>query len=36
VTVAVGTVVQMWTATVVVRLLVSIWYRRRRPAVLPV
>lgn len=36
VTVAIGTIVQMYTATVVVRLLVSIWYRRRRPAVLPV
>ena len=35
VTVAVGTVVQMYTATVVVRLMVSIWYRRRRPQVLP-
>ncbi len=36
VTVAIGTVVQMWTATVVVRLLVAMWYRRRRPAALPV
>ncbi len=35
VTVAIGTIVQMYTATVVVRLMVSIWYRRRRPAVLP-
>lgn len=36
VTVAIGTIVQMYTATVVVRLLVSIWYRRRRPQSLPV
>lgn len=36
VTVAIGTVVQMWTATVVVRLLVSWWYRRRRPQALPI
>jgi protein-export membrane protein SecD len=36
VTVAVGTVVQMWTATVVVRLMVASWYRRRRPQTLPV
>ncbi|NGM20573.1 protein translocase subunit SecD [Roseomonas stagni] len=36
VTVAIGTVVQMYTATVVVRLLASIWYRRRRPQTLPV
>jgi len=36
VTVAVGTVVQMWTATVVSRLLLSIWYRSRRPKELPV
>ncbi|NKE47801.1 protein translocase subunit SecD [Roseomonas frigidaquae] len=36
VTVAVGTVVQMWTATVVVRLMVATWYRRRRPQTLPV
>ncbi len=36
VTVAIGTIVQMWTATVVVRLMVSGWYRRRRPQALPV
>ena len=36
VTVAIGTVVQMWTATVLTRLLVSWWYRRRRPKELPV
>jgi protein-export membrane protein SecD/preprotein translocase SecF subunit len=36
VTVAVGTVVQMWTATVVSRLVISIWYRTRRPKDLPV
>jgi protein-export membrane protein SecD/preprotein translocase SecF subunit len=36
VTVAVGTVVQMWTATVVSRLVISIWYRTRRPKELPV
>lgn len=36
VTVAIGTVVQMWTATTLVRLLVSIWYRARRPKALPV
>ncbi|MGG5822223.1 protein translocase subunit SecD [Falsiroseomonas sp. HW251] len=36
VTVAVGTVVQMWTATVVTRLVISIWYRTRRPKELPV
>jgi SecD/SecF fusion protein len=36
VTVAVGTIVQMWTATVVTRLIISIWYRRRRPKELPV
>ena len=36
VTVAIGTVVQMFTATVVVRLMVAAWYRRRRPRTLPV
>lgn len=36
VTVAIGTIVQMWTATVVVRLMVASWYRRRRPQALPV
>ncbi|MFZ4408309.1 MAG: protein translocase subunit SecD, partial [Paracraurococcus sp.] len=36
VTVAIGTVVQMWTATTLVRLMVSWWYRARRPTVLPV
>ncbi len=36
VTVAVGTIVQMWTATVVTRLIVSSWYRSRRPKELPV
>jgi protein-export membrane protein SecD len=36
VTVAVGTVVQMWTATVVTRLIISWWYRSRRPKELPV
>jgi len=36
VTVAIGTVVQMWTATTLVRLIVSTWFRTRRPRVLPV
>ena len=36
VTVAIGTIVQMWTATTLVRLLVSWWYRATRPRVLPV
>lgn len=36
VTVAIGTVVQMWTATTLVRLMVSWWYRRTRPKELPV
>jgi SecD/SecF fusion protein len=36
VTVAVGTVVQMWTATTLVRLMVSWWYRAKRPKELPV
>ena len=36
VTVAIGTVVQMWTATTLVRLFVSWWYRWKRPSLLPV
>lgn len=36
VTVAIGTIVQMWTATVVTRLLVVWWYRARKPKELPV
>jgi SecD/SecF fusion protein len=36
VTVSIGTVVQMWTATVLVRLLMSWWYRRTRAKELPV
>jgi SecD/SecF fusion protein len=36
VTVAIGTIVQMWTATVLTRLMVSWWYKRRRPKELPV
>jgi SecD/SecF fusion protein len=36
VTVAIGTVVQMWTATVLTRLMVSWWYKRTRPKELPV
>jgi SecD/SecF fusion protein len=36
VTVAIGTIVQMWTATTLVRLMVSWWYRRTRPKELPV
>ncbi|MCQ4158419.1 protein translocase subunit SecD [Roseomonas sp. GC11] len=36
VTVAIGTIVQMWTATTLVRLFVAGWYRSRRPKVLPV
>lgn len=36
VTVAIGTIVQMWTATTLVRLFVSWWYRARRPKALPV
>ncbi|WP_198374417.1 protein translocase subunit SecD [Neoroseomonas rubea] len=36
VTVAVGTIVQMWTATVLTRLFASWWYRRTRPKELPV
>ena len=36
VTVAIGTIVQMWTATTLVRLMVSVWYRWTRPKSLPV
>lgn len=36
VTVAIGTIVQMWTATTLVRLMVSWWYRWTRPKELPV
>ncbi|MFC3126257.1 protein translocase subunit SecD [Pseudoroseomonas globiformis] len=36
VTVAIGTIVSMWTATTLVRLFVATWYRRRRPKALPV
>ncbi|MBK1660183.1 protein translocase subunit SecD [Paracraurococcus ruber] len=36
VTVAIGTIVQMWTATTLVRLMVSWWYRAKRPKELPV
>jgi preprotein translocase subunit SecD len=36
VTVAIGTIVQMWTATTLVRLFVAAWYRARRPKTLPV
>ena len=36
VTVSIGTIVQMWTATTLVRLMVSWWYRRKRPKELPV
>ncbi|MDB5373173.1 MAG: protein-export rane protein SecD [Belnapia sp.] len=36
VTVAIGTIVQMWTATTLVRLMVSWWYRKTRPTTLPV
>ena len=36
VTVAIGTIVQMWTATVVTRLLVVWWYRWTKPRELPV
>ena len=36
VTVALGTIVQMWTATVLTRLFTSWWYRRTRPKELPV
>ena len=36
VTVAIGTIVQMWTATTLVRLITSGWYRRTRPKEVPV
>ncbi|WP_027284742.1 protein translocase subunit SecD [Rubritepida flocculans] len=36
VTVAIGTVVQMWTATVLTRLMVVWWYRAKKPKELPV
>lgn len=36
VTVAFGIMTSMFTATMVVRLMTAIWYRRRRPAALPV
>ncbi|TCZ55388.1 protein translocase subunit SecD [Roseicella aquatilis] len=36
VTVGIGTIVQMWTATTLVRLMVSWWYRAKRPKELPV
>ena len=36
VTVAIGTIVQMWTATTLVRLIVSWWFRATRPRALPV
>ncbi len=36
VTVGVGTVIQMWTATTLVRLMVAWWYRGTRPKELPV
>ena len=36
VTLAIGTIVQMWTATTLVRLIISWWYRARRPRELPV
>lgn len=36
VTAAIGTIAQMFTATTLVRLMVSRWYRARRPATLPV
>jgi len=36
VTVFIGTVIQMWTATVLVRLMMAWWYRRTRPKELPV
>jgi preprotein translocase SecF subunit len=35
VTVAIGTVIQMWTATTLVRLMIATWYRLRRPKELP-
>jgi len=36
VTVAIGTVIQMWTAVVLTRLMISRWYGLRRPKDLPV
>ncbi|MBW8268646.1 protein translocase subunit SecD [Caldovatus aquaticus] len=36
VTVGIGTIIQMWTATTLVRLMVAHWYRRTRPKELPV
>ncbi|MGY4800324.1 protein translocase subunit SecD [Teichococcus aerofrigidensis] len=36
VTVAIGTIASMWSATVLVRLMVAAWYRSRRPKALPV
>ncbi|WP_377043863.1 protein translocase subunit SecD [Roseomonas elaeocarpi] len=36
VTVALGTVVHLFTATTLVRWMISVWFRRRRPRVLPV
>ena len=36
VTVAIGTIVQMWTATTLVRLITASWYRWTRPKDLPV
>ncbi|RVT95317.1 protein translocase subunit SecD [Rhodovarius crocodyli] len=36
VTVAIGTIIQMWTATVLTRLLMMWWYRATRPKELPV
>ncbi|WP_424813083.1 protein translocase subunit SecD [Roseococcus sp. YIM B11640] len=36
VTVAIGTIVQMWTATVLTRLMVVYWYRWTKPKELPV
>jgi SecD/SecF fusion protein len=36
VTVAVGTIVQMWTATVLTRLMIAWWVRAKRPKELPV
>ena len=35
VTVAIGTIVQMWTATTLVRLFVAWWYRATRPKEIP-
>lgn len=36
VTAAIGTIIQMWTATTLVRLMIATWYRLRRPKELPV